>query len=225
MHRLILFIMAVLLSACAHQAASTAEPVPSGSARYELFGLLSDDWITTAFRRQGAGRTVERFWARESRPDSVARFERVLGEVCREEGIDPHFSKETDSQGFVFFYSAPLATFIEHQYTDGHLHREVLATASRGDLLRYVAGAYARAGDKQGAGIIYPQSRDKAFSVGHALKTLGCSRVRVYFCEGYPGTHIVTFSPSPLVRQSMGIRTAGKLRGPDTEGCVELTDW
>ena len=226
MYRLVLSVASALLAACAYQNVGAAEPTPGGRARYELLGLLSDDWIIAAARQQDAGQTVERFWPRESRSGSVARFEQVLGEVCREEGIDLHFRKETDSQGFVFFYSAPLATFIAHQYTKGHLHREVLATASRGDLLRYVSGVYAREGDKQGTGIVYPQSRDKASAVGHALKTLRCSHVRLYLCDGYPGTHIITFSPGPLVGRSLGVRTAGKLpRGPGFEGCVEQTNW
>jgi len=143
----------------------------------------------------------------------------------------PQPKKETD----ILFGSTEITAAINTSYTvdkrygfggqrAGVLAPKVLRSASRADMLRYVAGTYLRFGDYQSAHRAFfyaPNNFSKFCVLTDFLPRLGCSNLRFYDDTdtlSAPSVLVLTFRPSPEVEAVTGIRrevTVKELRAMD----------
>lgn len=171
---------------------------------------------------------IDRFYPSEL---AVAHhFEEVLREFCAEESVPTDWHRERSKAGHITFTSRRIAALINSNYSvsvvwgfaserSGTLAPSVLESASRADMLRYVAGSYTRFGDYKGrfknskstlrAFFLSPNSVTKFVLLRDVLVRLGCSNVRLYNDFGsnlVPTTYVLTFSPTAEVKAVTGIR-------------------
>ena len=178
--------------------AGEAPPAPPGKAKFELLGMLNE-----YIERRTDGKTIEKFYGDDL--PIIPHFEEVLKQFCREEHLPAEYGPMQGGD----LTSPAIASAIDKYYRNGTLDESVFNGASEEDLLRYVAGAYLRFGDekKRSLFLMY-NAPEKMRTVGHVLAKLGCTKIRLYD-SGYhlvPTTFVLLFSPSPKVKEKLGIR-------------------
>jgi hypothetical protein len=208
----LLFMAILLLSLTQALEAADKQQQPShGRALFELLGML-DEYMG----RHIDGKTVESFGVNEK--NVADRFEKVLREYCEEEGLKPDFQKQVDPSAEAIIFTSPViaASLNNHftnprgdEYGGSYLDPVVFKDATQADLLRYVEGAYERFGRDKGRAVIYMANESgKAEAVGEAMANLGCTRVRIYASVNTsPTSTVLLFSPSPVVRDALDIRS------------------
>lgn len=175
-----------------------------------------------------SGTFIERFYPAETA--EAAQFERLLREFCTDESLPKDWHRTKGSAGHITFSGSRIAAAINTSYSAdagygygmyqvGALSRSVSRDASRGDMLRYVTGAYFRFGDYNGRFLNSKSSPRAMFSMANNyskacvlvdfLSRLGCTNVRCYDTTRamtVPTQIVLTFSPNDEVRACLGIR-------------------
>jgi hypothetical protein len=211
MQRITLLFAALLVAFDVPRDAWSVERPSRGRTRFEVFGMLNE-----YASRVPDGATIEGFYSSEveTRPAVVAHFEELLREFCGEEHLAPKYEKKNYPQGGIAFVSPPIAEVIDKYYRTGALDESVFDDASDEDLLRYVAGAYLREGDRKKRAVLYmANAARKMRTVGVILARLGCKHVRMYSSRMklIPTTYVLLFSPSPKVKTNLGILSEAAL--------------
>ncbi|EDY16884.1 hypothetical protein CfE428DRAFT_5513 [Chthoniobacter flavus Ellin428] len=236
MHKLgFLFILAGLSFLLSASTIAQAGP-PAGRARFELLGMLDEyegrSLPDPAHSAPSDGFLIESFYGSEVA--AANHFEKVLREFCVEESLPQNWKrldeKETEG-GHIFFGSTEITAAINTSFTadprdplHGVVAAEVLRSATRADMLRYVAGAYVRFGDYQSAhrAFFHAANNFSKFCVlTDFLSRLGCRHLRFYDdtdAGTAPSILVLTFRPSLKVKAVTGIRrelTAKELKAMD----------
>jgi hypothetical protein len=205
--------LSTILSSCA-----TPQPGSSGGRpRYELLGLLNE----YGGRPLSDPFLVEDFYGSEKA--AANRFEKVLREFCADESLPQNWlrvKEKKEQGGGILFGSKEITASINTSYSVsphggflgervGVLSKSTLRSASRADMLRYVAGAYIRYGDLNSAHrALFSMANNyrKMCVVVYFLQRLGCSDIRFYVADTIPAGLVLTFSPSAEVKAVTGIR-------------------
>jgi hypothetical protein len=188
-----------------------------GKARFELLGMLDE----YGGRPLDEAASIESFY-----PDEAAKadhFEKVLEEFCAEGSLPKDWLRKKESAGHLDFFGRRIAESINGSYVAdarygfglgkvGVLAPRVLRSASKEEMLRYIAGAYVRRGDYQSAHRAFfsaANNEGKFCVLTDFLSRLGCDEIRFYDnheAEAVPTTCVLTFRPSAEVKTITGIR-------------------
>jgi len=191
------------------------------NSMYKLLGMLQE-YISRFSYITGEPYPdlVEFFFPYPSSEAALADyFEEIILEYRAESQLQFEYTRETGSQGHVYFYSTELSSIINSFYikADGSLatlDRNVFCEASEENLLSYAEGAYMRFGIENKNLIEMPNAPYKMVTIGCVLKELGCSNVAVYIPGpppptaggGGPGSYTLIFEPNELVINRLGIQ-------------------
>jgi len=184
-----------------------------GNARFELLGML-DEYGGRPLDDAGS---IERFYPAETA--KADHFEKVLGEVCADESLPKDWLRDKENAGHIHFIGKVIAASINSSYVAdsrygfggdavGVLAPSVLRSASKADMLRYIAGAYVRYGDDQSAHRAFfsaPNNGGKFCVLTDFLSRLGCDDIRFYDDQATPTGGVLTFRPSAEVKAVTGI--------------------
>jgi hypothetical protein len=180
---------------------------------YKLLGML-DEYISRFSYITGEPYEdlVERFYPSET---NLADYcEEIILEYQAEGQAQFEYTRETISQGHIYFSSTELSAIINSFYIkpDGFsatLDKNVFCEASEENLFSYVESAYMRYGTENENLIDMANAAYKLVTIGCVLKELGCSNIAVYITSGEgaaPTAYTVIFEPNELVANRLGIQ-------------------
>lgn len=118
-------------------------------------------------------------------------------------------------KGVIMVFSSPsIAKEINRRYSNGMLDPAFFAGATQEDLLRFAKGCYERFGDGKKLPVVNMANAPEKLSIlGTVLVRLGCTEVRIYNTGSHfvPTSFVLFFSPSPLVKERLGVRDGIRL--------------
>lgn len=187
-----------------------------GNARFELLGMLDE----YGGRSLEEAAPIESFYPNETA--KADHFEKVLGEFCVDEPLPKVWLRTKESAGHIVFFGRRIAESINSSYVAdarygfgggkvGVLAPSAVRSASKAEMLRYIAGAYVRYGDDQSAHRAFFRAANnggKFCVLTDFLSRLGCDEIRFYDdheAETVPTSCVLTFRPSAEVKAITGV--------------------